>query len=141
MSALEPARPSASRWSSRARSAEGTSSCGWLGGHCHREQECGLVDRQQVELVPAAGQDVEPRSGVDRAGVKRRRQALAVTVERVHERHVEPVLRRGSDRRAVGALEQDLRLQHVAQRGDEPGRAEALTGRLAELGLEADGPA
>ena len=112
-----------------------------LGGHRHREQERRLVDRQQVELVAAAGQDVEARGGVDRARVKRRRQALAVAVERVHERHVEPVLRRGSDRRAVGALEQHLRLEHVAQRGDEPGRAEALAGRLAELGLEADGPA
>ena len=112
-----------------------------LGGHRHREQERRLVDRQQVELVAAAGQDVEPRGGVDRPGVKRRRQPLAVAVERVHERHVEPVLRRGGDRRAVGALEQHLGLEHVAERGDEPGRAEPLAGRLAELGLEADGPA
>ena len=42
---------------------------------------------------------------------------------------------------AVGALEQHLGLEHVAERGDEPGRSEALAGRLAQLGLEADGPA
>ncbi len=114
---------------------------GRLGGHRDREQERRLVDREQVELVAAAGKDVEARTRVDRAGVERRRQALAVAVERVHERHVEPVLRRGRDRRPVGALEQHLGLEHVAQRGDEPGRPEPLAGRLAELGLEADRPA
>ena len=36
-----------------------------LGGHRHREQERRLVDRQQVELVSAARQDVQARGGVD----------------------------------------------------------------------------
>ena len=84
---------------------------------------------------------MQARGGVDGPGVKRRRQPLAVAVERVHERHVEPVLRRGCDRRAVGPLEQHLSLEDVAERGNEPGRAEALAGRLAELGLESDRPA
>ena len=38
-------------------------------------------------------------------------------------------------------LEQHLRLEHVAERGDEPGRSQALTGGLAQLGLEAHSPA
>ena len=84
---------------------------------------------------------MQARGGVHGPGVKRRRQPLAVAVEGVHERHIETVLGRGGDRRAVGPLEQHLRLEHVSERGDEPGRSEALAGGLAELGLEADGPA
>ena len=141
MSAPDPARPSARRWSSRARSADGTSSLRRLGGHRHREQERRLVDGEQVELVAPAGKDVEARGGVDRPGVKRRRQTLAMAVERVHERHVEPVLGRGCDRRAVGALEQHLSLEHVAQRGNEsrPGRGPRGPPRGAGPGVRPPG--
>ena len=49
--------------------------------------------------------------------------------------------RPSSGEEAVGSLEQHLRLEHVGERGDEPGRSQALAGGLAQLGLEADSPA